>query len=155
TGNSGTVLGSTVGATKEPGEPNHAGDSGGSSVWYLWTAPSNGTWRVDTVGSSFDTLLAIYAGSRLGTLSLISSNDDSGNAVTSQLSFNAVAGAAYRWAVDGHGGVAGNVVLNWAFTGNLPAITSFTPGSGGAGTSVTITGNNFTGASAVGFGGVN
>src|SRR5207245_5790753 len=35
-----------------------------------------------------------------------------------------------------------------------PTITSFTPTSGPAGTSVTITGTNFTGATAVGFNGV-
>ena len=34
--------GSNVGATKEPGEPDHAGDPGGASVWYTWTAPADG-----------------------------------------------------------------------------------------------------------------
>ncbi|MBC7914727.1 MAG: T9SS type A sorting domain-containing protein [Pyrinomonadaceae bacterium] len=36
----------------------------------------------------------------------------------------------------------------------LPAVTSFTPTTSGAGSTVTITGTNFTGASAVSFGGV-
>ena len=36
-----------------------------------------------------------------------------------------------------------------------PAITSFTPTSGGSGTSVTITGSNFTGATGVQFGTTN
>ena len=30
---------STVGATKEEGEPNHAGQPGGASYWYSYTAP--------------------------------------------------------------------------------------------------------------------
>src|SRR5207244_819620 len=30
---SGTTSGSNAGATKAPGEPNHAGNAGGSSVW--------------------------------------------------------------------------------------------------------------------------
>jgi hypothetical protein len=29
-------------ATKEPGEPDHAGYRGGASVWYSWTAPESG-----------------------------------------------------------------------------------------------------------------
>jgi hypothetical protein len=44
---SGTISGSNVGATKETGEPNHSGDPRGRSVWYRWTAPSNGVWIVD------------------------------------------------------------------------------------------------------------
>src|SRR5207247_5707942 len=33
-GTSGTVAGSTVDASKQTGEPNHAGNAGGASVWY-------------------------------------------------------------------------------------------------------------------------
>lgn len=33
---------SNSGATKEPGEPDHLGNPGGSSVWYSWTAPASG-----------------------------------------------------------------------------------------------------------------
>src|SRR6266542_1008391 len=40
-----TVTGSNVNATSEPGEPNHAGNSGGKSVWWTWTAPTN--WVVE------------------------------------------------------------------------------------------------------------
>src|SRR5205085_9910487 len=31
---------STLGATRQKGEPNHAGVTGGKSVWLAWTAPS-------------------------------------------------------------------------------------------------------------------
>jgi len=37
-----TVNGSNVNATKEAGEPNHAGNSGGKSVWWNWQAPATG-----------------------------------------------------------------------------------------------------------------
>jgi len=49
-------------ATKEPGEPDILGNSGGKSVWWTWTAPQNGTVTISTEGSGFDTLLAVYTG---------------------------------------------------------------------------------------------
>ena len=39
-GSSGTTNGDNIGATKQSGEPDHAGNSGGSSVWFRWTAPA-------------------------------------------------------------------------------------------------------------------
>src|SRR5262245_70448 len=51
-GTSGTLSGSTATATKETGEPIHAGRSGGHSVWYRWTAPNVGRWFFRTAGSS-------------------------------------------------------------------------------------------------------
>ena len=38
---------------------NVTGTPGGVSVWYRWTAPMDGFVSVDTVGSDFDTLLAV------------------------------------------------------------------------------------------------
>ena len=78
-GVSGLAYGSDVGATKEPGEPNHAaGNAGGSSIWYQWSAPAGGTVTLDTLGSDFDTMLAVYTGSAYGALTTIASNDDIG-----------------------------------------------------------------------------
>src|SRR5207302_7684664 len=43
TGISGSVAGSNVGATSEPGEPNAGYGMGmGFTVWYRWTAPASG-----------------------------------------------------------------------------------------------------------------
>src|SRR5205823_12684953 len=49
-GSVGAINGSTANATKEPGEPNHAGNPGGSSVWYQWTAPLSDSTVFDTLG---------------------------------------------------------------------------------------------------------
>src|SRR5204862_80429 len=73
-GRSASDTGSNVGATKESGEPNHAGNTGGHSVWWTWTAPSSGQVAVDTIGSNFDTLLGIYTGSSVGGLSTVASD---------------------------------------------------------------------------------
>src|SRR5262245_40950878 len=46
-----TAHGSNVNATKERGEPNHAGQPGGKSVWWFWKAPETGYATVSTLGS--------------------------------------------------------------------------------------------------------
>ncbi|MBL9138706.1 MAG: hypothetical protein JNK85_22745, partial [Verrucomicrobiales bacterium] len=60
-GASGNGTGSNVGASVEPSEPRHGSRPGGRSVWLSWTAPSDGLATFSTTGSSFDTVLAIYA----------------------------------------------------------------------------------------------
>ncbi|MDQ2629729.1 MAG: hypothetical protein M3Y75_01960 [Actinomycetota bacterium] len=107
-------LGSNRFTTQQSGEPDHAGDAGGSSVWFKWTAPRSGTVSVDTCGSSVDTVLAVYTGSALGALTPVQSNDDgSGScAPQSRLTFAAVANTTYRIAVDGKGGAQGPLALS-------------------------------------------
>src|SRR5687768_18232335 len=58
-GTTGSTTGSNTSANKEQGEPNHADNPGGSSIWYRWTAPATGPYSFNTDGSSFDTLLAV------------------------------------------------------------------------------------------------
>jgi uncharacterized repeat protein (TIGR01451 family) len=101
-------------ASKETGEPNHAGAAGGKSVWWSWTPSSSGIAAIDTHGSNFDTLLAVYNGTALNSLSLVASNDNDGSSGnTSGVSFIAQAGTTYQIAVDGANGVSGKVVLTW------------------------------------------
>ncbi len=121
-GGSGTTNSYNIGASKESMEPAHAGDVGGHSVWFTWMAPSNGPVDFNTAGSDFDTTLAVYTGNTVSNLTAIASNDDdAGGAglVTSRLWFNAVAGTNYQIAVDGFGGVTGNIVLNWNMENKL------------------------------------
>jgi hypothetical protein len=106
---SGTLPFTNVGATKEPGEPNHAGNAGGASLWYEWYALATGPVRVDTDGSNFDTLLAVYT-SWYGPA--VASDDDHDGLQTSAVSFQAIKGTHYYIAVDGHGGATGSGVLN-------------------------------------------
>jgi len=106
--------GSNVSATKEPGEPNIANNRGGASIWFSWTATTSRSVSLNTLGSNFDTLLGVYTGSSVSSLSLVAGNDDSpaGGTLTSALTFNAVAGTTYYIAVDGYNGATGNVTLN-------------------------------------------
>ena len=118
-GDHGSVDGDSVGATKEPAEPDHAGIEGGSSVWYRWTAPAAGTLRLDTCDSDFDTLLAVYTGADVGHLSVVASNDDDCG-LGSQVTFAVTAGTTYDIAVDGFGGEWGDFVLAWTRTNPPP-----------------------------------
>ena len=124
------VSGTNVGASKEAGEPDHAGDAGGRSIWWRWTAPATGNVTLDTRGSAIDTLLAVYTGSSLSTLSPVASNDqdpDSGNA--SILSFNAAQGTEYLIAVDGYDSDQGDIALNLTLNNlnEAPAVQILTP----------------------------
>ncbi len=99
-----SVAGRNAGATREPGEPDHLPPFGGirgeRSVWYRWTAPASGRVFVDTCTTNIDTILAVYTGGTLGSLSQIASNQNGdGCAEGSRLSFNAVDGRDYSIAV--------------------------------------------------------
>jgi hypothetical protein len=120
TGTTNRVTGTNVGATKETGEPNHANDAGGKSVWWSWTAPADGIVTLDTIGSSFDTLLAVYTGDTVTNLWLVASNDDIGSQnLASVVAFSAVGGTTYKIAVDGCRGDSGNIALD-LWQGPLP-----------------------------------
>ena len=112
-GSQGTTNGTNVRATKESGEPTHAGDAGGASIWYNWTAPASGSVTIDTTGSTLDTLLGVYTGSSVGSLTTIASDNESGGNGASRVVFTASSGTTYRIAVDGFGGAMGSVTLNW------------------------------------------
>ena len=79
------LVGSTLGATKEPGEPAHAGEPGGASVWY-WILGRGQPVTLQTVGSSFDTVLAVYRSQPFGSIAETSFLKSSRSAATSGLS---------------------------------------------------------------------
>lgn len=115
TGNSTSVTGSNEGATAQAGEPAHAGQSATKSIWWKWTAPAGGSCSVDTIGTAFDTVLAVYTGTSVSSLTPVASDDQSGGSNTSKVSFNTTMGTTYFFAVDGRSGAGGAVALNLAF----------------------------------------
>jgi uncharacterized protein affecting Mg2+/Co2+ transport len=112
-GPNGLITGRNIGATSEPGEPLHAGKPGGKSVWYTWTAPFTGIVSMRTSGSTFSTLLAVYAGSVLTNLTAISSDVSHAGFYNSLARFNVFQGNQYQIAIDGFGGDSGTFVLDW------------------------------------------
>jgi hypothetical protein len=127
-GASGSLAGSNAYATKEPGEPDHALNEGGSSIWYAWTPAFTGTVYISTAGTEFDTLLGVYTGSAVSSLVTAAANDDAHRTEGQSSScFAASAGTTYRIAVDGFdaasGGIdaEGGVTLTWgAYTSSDP-----------------------------------
>ena len=97
-----TASSRTCWATKEPGEPAHAGQAAAKSVWLQLDTVQTHVARIDvyTAGSDFDTRLAVYK--QNGTL--VAQNDDvsSGNR-TSKVSFlrNELT-QDYQVAIDGY-----------------------------------------------------
>jgi len=110
---------SNTNATKELGEPNHAGNTGGKSVWWWFQPPSDGVLELDTTNSTFDTLLGLYTGSVVSNLTTIADNDDAYPGAPggfSRIDQAVHSNLLYHIAVDGYGGASGTVVLNYLFT---------------------------------------
>lgn len=127
-----STSGSNVGATKESGEPaTTGGRTSGASVWWTWTAPASGNVVINTIGSSFDTLLGVYTGTAVNALTSIAENDNASvSTAQSQVSFNAVAGTVYQIQVSGRvrfGTATGSIYLSLSMPGFLPTVTITSP----------------------------
>jgi hypothetical protein len=122
-------------ATSELNEPKHAGKTGGHSLWWKWTAPANGELVINTVNSTFDTLLAVYTGTSVSSLTPVAANDDANpdqNIFTSKVKLLVNAGTEYLIAVDGKNGATGVVQLSLAFSADStdPKVVISSPKSG-------------------------
>ena len=124
------ILGTTGNwATTETGEPNHGGNTAGMrrSVWFAWVAPTNGLTSIDTLGSAFNTVLAVYTGTAVNQLTLVAQNDDAYSGTNrSRVFFTAVKGTSYKIAVAGITGLAstGTYLLHLQM---FPAVSLSTP----------------------------
>jgi len=138
---------SSSSATRETGEPAHAGQTAAKSLWWKWTAVGNGRLQVNTKGSSFDTVLAVYTGASLAALKPVTSNDNVATSVKySQVDFTTTRGTTYYFAVDGKSGASGAITLTGAGTSLAgPSNDNFTSATSVSGGAWTISGSNFNG----------
>jgi hypothetical protein len=116
-GYSGTQIFSAYAGATELSEPNHCGVAGGSSQWITYRAGTNGTMFLNTDGSTFDTVLAVYTGpgTSFGTLQLVACDNNSGlDGRDSALRFVVTRGVTYYLVVDGVRGATGTVRLNFS-----------------------------------------
>lgn len=142
------VYGSNVLSTAQAGEPATAGAAASHSVWYRFRSTGQNTLSIDTLGSSFDTVLGIYTGAAVDSLRLAGANDNVGSKPHSMVTIQTPATArTYHVKVDGKSGAVGAIRLNVRYGGTstpgagFPVITDFNPKSGPAGTIVTVTGS--------------
>jgi hypothetical protein len=111
--------GLNVDATKQSGEPNHAGNAGDKSFWWKWKAPASGSVEISTKGSTFDTLLGVYKGTSVSSLTKVASNNNDPEGGThSRVTFNAVSGTTYYIAVDGNNGATGSAAVRLSLSPN-------------------------------------
>ena len=82
-------------ATVEPGEPAEVCAPMANTVWYSLTLDSASTLLIDTQGSGFDTVLAVWQGGDITDLNLVKCVDDTAVGVESRLLLAADAGETY------------------------------------------------------------
>ena len=114
---------SSVNATKEPGEPNHAGTPGGRSIWIPLVGEMNRGLAISTQGSEFDTLLAVYTGDGLSSLTEVASSNNEGTNRWSRVHFDAIRDQQYWVVVDGVDGDGGNIFLDIRYDLMAPRFT--------------------------------
>jgi hypothetical protein len=121
------VNGSNLSATREPGEPR-AYNGSTRTVWLRWVAPATGPCTIHTVGSSFDTVLAVFTNNpvyveSITNLGLVAENDDSIN-VQSLVQFQALEDVPYQIRVEGYGADAGPIVLTQTLSTRAPRVVT-------------------------------
>lgn len=149
-GNSGSLTASNTGASGEGGEPTTYGGGQLETIWYSWTAPSDGLFVVETCSTTqtdFDTTLKTYTGSAVNALTTVAQNDDACAMTTnttyaSRNSFFATSGTTYRIQVDGYRNNDGNYLLTWNFTPGATVTGDDFPGITITGASGSVNGSN-------------
>lgn len=121
TGVGGLMTWTNHAAGKELGEPLHAGNEGGRSVWFTFRAPSSGVLNLSTETSTFDTILGMYTGDSLTNLQEVASNDDAfQGSKFSFLSQQVTSNQTYFVVVDGYGAATGTFNLQYTFIAPTP-----------------------------------
>jgi hypothetical protein len=110
-------------AGDDPGFTCLSGSQRYRTVWYRFTPALNGTLTVDTAGSNYDTVLAIWTGSR-GSLNSVGCNDDyQPPNRSSRLEISVTAGTAYHIEIASYGLSGGQLTLNLDFVEAPPTQT--------------------------------
>lgn len=112
---SGQTTASSSTLTRQGGEPVTFGQTS-QTAWFTWVAPYGTAVSFNTIGSGVsDTVLGIFTGNSVGSLTLVTKDDDSAGGLKSIVTFTPTAGATYHIQIGNYGsGSTGLYVLNWS-----------------------------------------
>jgi hypothetical protein len=112
----------TTSWTTEGSEPGGLFNTG----WAQYTPASSARFSFDTIGSNYDTVINVYTGASLGSLTLVGSDDDSGGSGTSLLQLNLTSGTTYYVQVGAKAAGGGSLYFNFSqrSTAELGAISA-------------------------------
>lgn len=147
-GYNGSQVFNTTYATADPNEPNHCGLNGSASYWYAYQPPADGTLVLDTIGSSFDTFIAVYTfnppfASYADLIPLTCDDNSAGTNGAALLEFAAPKSRQFLVVIDGINGTRGIARLNYHLDTNRPPaaptlVQSPTPRTVATGVSVSL-----------------
>jgi hypothetical protein len=105
----------TTGATIEPNDPtvpvacdNKMLYRGNNTVWYKYSPLINQAVYLDTLGTDYDTYIAVWTGGSLSNLTFIGCDDDTSSGFESQMILDAQAGQTYYIEIAGYAGTQSN-----------------------------------------------
>ena len=133
----GPITTSNLNATREVGEPTIGWSSTYRTLWYSFLPAEDGTLTLDLAGSSFDTVLGVFTGTDVVSLTKIDENDDENfpeGVLTSRLSLRVDNGVDYKIQVGSYWDQGGTVKISTTFVAlavpNPPTNVVGTPGDG-------------------------
>jgi len=135
-GYNGSQIFNTTYAVIDTNEPPHCGVASGKSYWLLYQPPTNGTVTLDTLGSTYDTVMEAYTynGTLTGYQDLISldcANDSFTTNNAARIILPVAKSRQYLLVVAGVNGASGTAWLNYSLNTNQlpqpPSLTSTPP----------------------------
>jgi hypothetical protein len=103
--------GTTVGATREAGEPAHGGGAATRTIWWGWTAPTTGGYDVEIEDSEEVPFLGVYRGDTLASLTAVAADPVWVPLTQLRRSFHAVAGESFAFVVADSSALGRGVML--------------------------------------------
>lgn len=85
----------------------------GHTVWWRYRPEANMSAKMDTIGSDFDTVLAVYRSTATGLVQVACSDDYNG--ATSKLEFTAAVATTYYIQIGGWSALTGSIVFHYSF----------------------------------------